>query len=400
MIKEFLSPSENGSHQFVGRRARKNSRTQPAFGKSGRPGADHTCTGTALDEIQVLDWEPLSSWVSRDPPELPGLISNSYLGLRAPLTSQRQVMNTQNNNIVAIDIAKETLQVQTENIARSISNDAKGFEQLAKLLAKLENPHVVCEATGGYERPLLRSLYEQEVVVSVVNPATVRSFAKGEGIRVKTDLADGRMLLKYGQTRELRPTLPPDPEREELAALMDRRSQLSDSLTREKNRLEKEPVYTRKLIEDSISFLELQIAQVDARIEGIAIANKTISGLVERMTQVKGVGRTTAFTVLAYLPDLDTLTRGQMVALAGLAPFNRESGKTKSKAFIHGGRAKVRKCLYMAAQSAARHNEVIRNYVRRLVEAGQPYKSALVAAMRKILVCLRSLVKNENFTLA
>ena len=101
-----------------------------------------------------------------------------------------------------------------------------------------------------------------------------------------------------------------------------------------------------------------------------------------------------------YLPDLDSLSRGQMVSLSGLAPFNRESGKTRSRAFIQRGRAKVRKCLYMAAQSAAQHNDVIKTYVTRLMDAGQPYKSALVAAMRKILICLRSLLMNPKFRLA
>lgn len=308
-------------------------------------------------------------------------------------------MNTKDKSIVAIDIAKSSLQVQSEKSSFTTSNDARGFKQLARHLAKLDNPHVVCEATGGYERPLVRNLFDQEVPVSVVNPAIVRAFAKGEGIRAKTDPIDARVIMKYGQTRELRPTPAPDPSREELAALMDRRSQLKASLTREKNRLDKQPVYTRKLIEKSVRFLEKQIAEVEALIEGIAIRNKTISGLVERMTQIKGVGRTTAFTILAYMPDLETMTRGQMVSLAGLAPFNRESGKSKSKAFIQGGRGKIKKCLFMAAKSASRHNEVIKQYMANLTNAGQPKKSALVAAMRKILICLRSLVKNPNFSL-
>jgi transposase len=309
-------------------------------------------------------------------------------------------MNTQNKNIIAIDIAKSTLQVQTENSSFVIGNDKGGFKRLDKQLSKLSKPHVVCEATGGYERPLVRHLFEQEVSVSVVNPSTVRAFAKGEGIKAKTDPIDAKMLLKYGQTRELKPSQRPDPAREELAALMDRRSQLSDSLTREKNRLDKDPAFTRKLIEKSVRFLEKQIEEVDKRIEGILASNDSLTKLVDRMTEVKGVGKTTALTILAYLPDLDSLSRGQMVSLSGLAPFNRESGKTRSRAFIQGGRAKVRKCLYMAAQSAAQHNDVIKTYVTRLMDAGQPYKSALVAAMRKILICLRSLLMNPKFRLA
>lgn len=309
-------------------------------------------------------------------------------------------MNTKNNNIVAIDIAKSSLQVQTENTSFVISNDSKGLCQLNTRLTGLNHPYVVCEASGGYERPLMRMLFEAGIQVSIVNPAMVRAFAKSEGIKAKTDPIDAKILLKFAQTKDLRLSIPPNPNIEKLAALMDRHTHLSESLTREKNRLEKEPIHTRELIEESIKFLSSQIEQVDQQIEQIIQADQILENRVEKMTQVKGVGKITAYTILAYLPDLETLSRGQMISLVGLAPFNRESGKTKGKAFIHGGRAKVRRCLYMAAQSAARHNDVIKQYVANLMKNGQPYKSALVAAMRKILICLRSLLKNSDFSLA
>jgi len=309
-------------------------------------------------------------------------------------------MNTQNKNIVAIDIAKSSLQIQTEKKAFCVTNDSTGLKRLHLLIKKLDHPYVVCEASGGYERLLVRTLHQWAVPVSVVNPAMVRAFAKSEGIKAKTDPIDARILLKFGQTKELRQTPCPDPHIEELAALMDRRTQLSDSLAREKNRLDKEPIYTRKWIEQTIEFISQQIQELELRIEEILTMNERLSKRVTRMTELKGVGKTTACTILAYLPDLETMTRGQLVSLVGLAPYNKESGKTKSKAHIHGGRAKIRKCLFMAAQSAAQHNEVIHQYVSNLMKAGQPKKSALVAAMRKILICLRSLLKNPNFSLA
>lgn len=309
-------------------------------------------------------------------------------------------MNTKNNNIVAIDIAKASLQVQTENTSFVVSNDPRGLCQLNTALTRLDHPYVICEASGGYERPLVRMLFEAGIRVSVVNPAMVRAFAKSEGIKAKTDPIDAKILLKFGQDKDLRLSMPLSPNIEKLAALLDRRTHLSESITREKNRLEKEPIYTRNLIEESIEFLSSQIQRVDQQIEQIIQDDQALKERVEKMTQVKGVGNTTAYTILAYLPDLETLSRGQMISLAGLAPFNRESGKTKGKAFIQGGRAKVRRCLYMAAQSAARHNDVIKQYVTNLMKNGQPYKSALVAAMRKILICLRSLLKNSDFSLA
>lgn len=308
-------------------------------------------------------------------------------------------MNTQKYTVIAIDIAKLSLQVQTENTSFELTNDALGHEELRKRLNRLERPYVACEATGGYERPLVRMLYDADIAVSVINPALVRAFARSEGVKAKTDPIDAKLLLKFAQSKELRLSQRPDPAREKLGALMDRRTHLSATLTREKNRLEKQPIHTRELIEKSIAFLEDQIEEVDTLIDETICQNEALSQSVDRITEVKGVGKTTAHALLAYMPELETLSRAQLISLAGLAPFNKDSGTTKQKAFIHGGRAKIRRCLYMAAQSAARFNPVIKEYVSKLITRGKPYKSALVAAMRKILICIQSLIKNPNFSL-
>ena len=309
-------------------------------------------------------------------------------------------MNTKNKTIIAIDIAKSSLQIQTNQKSFAVNNDPKGYAQFLKTIAKIDQPHVVCEASGGYERPLVRMLHGKNIDVSVVNPAKVRAFAKSEGIQAKTDPIDAKLLLKFGEEKSLRLSSCPDPAREEIAELMDRRSQLSEALTKEKNRLEKQPVYLAAWIEKSISFLKEQIDSMDHRIEQLIDSNAELVRRVKKMTSIKGVGTTTAYTILAYLPELETMSRGQLISLAGLAPFDRESGKTKKKAFIHGGRAKVRKCLYMAAQSAATHNPITKAYVSKLMARGKPYKSALVAAMRKLLICMQSLCGNPNFVLA
>lgn len=244
-------------------------------------------------------------------------------------------MNTKNKTIVAIDIAKSSLQVQIENSSFAISNGSNGFQRLDARISKLQEPFVVCEASGGYERKLVRHHFDQGVPVSVCNPARTRAFAISEGGHCKTDPVDAKMLQKFGQTKDLRPSPRPDPDIEKLGALLDRRAHLSETLTREKNRREKEPPHIGDLIESSIKFLEGQLEEVDQRIEEIRCSNNTMAGLVNRMTEIKGVGKTTAYTVLAYLPSLETISRGKMVSLAGLAPFNKESGKTKAKAFIH-----------------------------------------------------------------
>jgi len=304
------------------------------------------------------------------------------------------------NNLIAIDIAKRTLRVQTPKSGFDLPYNANGLRRLKREVDHWEKPLVVCEASGGYERKLVQQLHEWEVAVSLVNPALVRSFAKSEGLKAKNDPIDAKMLMKFAQQKKLRPTPAPSPIQEQMAALLDRRTQLSASLTREKNRLEKEPEYTRDLIEQSIAFLEGQIDEVDRRIKAMSSEDPNHDQDCQRLVQIKGVGELTANTVLTYLPEIRTLSRNQLVALAGLAPYDHDSGEKEGRRFIQGGRAKVRRCLFNAARSAATHNPHIRDYVAGLTARGKPYRCAIVAAMRKILICMQSSLKNPNFSLA
>lgn len=309
-------------------------------------------------------------------------------------------MNPIKYDLIAIDIAKRTLRVQTPQSGFDLPYHATGLDRLKRELNSWERPLVVCEASGGYERKLVHQLHEWEVAVSVVNPALVRSFAKSEGLKAKSDPIDAKMLMKFARQKKLRPTAAPSPIQEQMVALLDRRAQLSGSLTREKNRLEKEPEHTRDLIEQSIVFIEGQIAEVDRRMQALAHGDPEHEQDCRRLEQIKGVGELTANTVLAYLPEIRTVSRNRLVALAGLAPYDNDSGEKQGRRFIQGGRAKIRRCLFNAARSAARHNPHIRDYVAGLAARGKPYRSAIVAAMRKILICMQSLLKNPDFSLA
>jgi transposase len=263
------------------------------------------------------------------------------------------------NSIVAIDIAKHSLQVQSESQSFEIPNNEEGFALLQDHLRTLTDPMVVCEASGGYERALVRWLFQSNQSLCVVSPDKVRAFARSEGIRAKTDPIDAKMLLRFAKEKKLQPANPPQPAREKLAALLDRRHQLSDSITREKNRLDKEPIHTRDLIEQSILFLQNQIREVDQRVELVQQQDQALKQEHQALVQIKGVGALTASLVLAYLPEIRTISRNQLVALAGLAPFNKDSGKHSARRSIHAGRAKLRRGLYMATVSAARFNHVI-----------------------------------------
>lgn len=309
-------------------------------------------------------------------------------------------MNHKEHDIIAIDIAKGTLQVQTVEQCSNILNNKIGFKHLYKLISKLKNPFVVCEATGGYERKLMEMLHSKNVPVALVNPGLVRAFARSEGIKAKTDPIDGKVILRFAQEKKLRPTPPPDPTRRELADLMDRRSQLTEQIAREKNRKQKSIKSIDKSIERMIRFINKELASIEARIRKLINSKPIIKEQVDVMQLTCGIGEITAWTLMAYLEEIGTLGRNQLVALAGVAPYNNDSGAKSGKRSIYAGRAKVRKCLYMAAQTAAQHNPVIKPYVDGLIARGKPYKCAMVAAMRKLLIHLQSQIKNIEIEIA
>jgi len=310
-------------------------------------------------------------------------------------------METKQPAYVAIDIAKDSLQIQTDHAAWSVPHTAAGHRQLLERLQPLGSVQVVCEASGGYEQPLLLFLHQQGVPVSLVNPARVRAFARSEGQRAKTDPLDAAILLRFAH--EKHPVPPPPPAQQAaLAAWLDRRTQLSEQLAREKNRLQKSPAVLHPTIRAMIGFIEDQLADVDRQLHSVVQADATLRDRAAVLQSVTGIGAVTTWSLLAYLSEIAAADwhRNQLVALAGLAPWNRDSGKWKGKRSISGGRGKVRHCLYMAAQSAAQHNPVIREYVQRLIAHGKPYKCAIVAAMRKLLIHLQSLLKHHQNALA
>lgn len=309
-------------------------------------------------------------------------------------------MSPQNIDYIAVDIAKATLRVQTATTAFDTTNDSKGFQELLERISHFCNPMVVMEASGGYERPLMNLLFGKEIPLVLVNPGRVRAFASSNGIKAKTDPIDGKVLLEFSQQKKPRETPPPPEYRQILTELMDRRSQLSEILAREKNRLEKSPKYIIASIRKMIRFLEKEIESIDKKIEKVIASHAELQRQSQIMQSVCGIGKITAWTILTYLHEITFLNRNQVTALVGIAPFNRDSGKASGKRRICAGRAKVRKCLYMAAQSAAVHNPVIKQYVDGLRSRGKPYKCAMVAAMRKLLIHIHSQLRNPQISLA
>ena len=300
-----------------------------------------------------------------------------------------------------LDIAKASLQLHLQSKSYDLANTTEGHTQLIKRLAALPGAHVICEATGGYERAVVAALHAAALPVSVINPARVRQFARASGQLAKTDPIDATVLTAFGQAFAPEATAARTQVEIKLAALVTRRAQLLELRVAEAQRADTcTDRALRKLFTPWLAQVEKQIAKIEALIEALLKEQATLAGRVQRLDDIMGVGRITAVTVLATMPELGQLNRRQAAALAGLAPYNRDSGKWAGKRCISGGRAEVRRALYMAALSASRSNHLLKPFYDRLIAAGKPAKVALTALMRKLIVLMNHLLKNPNFSLA
>lgn len=309
-----------------------------------------------------------------------------------------KTINANPADYIAIDVSKATLQVQDDHQSFAVDNDSKGYLKLLSHLKTRQNPLVVFEASGGYERGLCEFLHKNAIPLAMANPARIRDFARSEGVRAKTDPIDTKMILAFAKSKALHAMEAPSETCTKLAALLDRRGHLVEQLAREKNRLQNSEKFILRSIQRMIKILEKEICALDKAIDQLVSSEPELKSRAEIIQSVKGVGKITAWTLLAYLSEIEHLNRNRLVALAGIAPFNRDSGKFSGKRSIIGGRAKVRRCLYMAAHTAANCNHVIAAYVQGLRDRGKPYKCAIVAAMRKLLIHIHALLKKHQLS--
>jgi transposase len=305
---------------------------------------------------------------------------------------------------VGMDVAKATLDLCALSADRAsrrqFTNLPAGHRALLRWLKRLGSVHVVCEATGGYEREVVAALQQASLTVSVVNARRVRDFARAQGRLAKTDTLDASVLADYGQRCQPTPTPPLSAAQQRLAELMSRRRQLLALRGAESNRLEHlRDAALRRQLQGHLRTLDRQLKQLQNWIDECLNQEPELAHKLQRLCQVSGVGRLTALTLLATMPELGTLNRRQAAALAGVAPFNRDSGQCRGKRMIYAGRAAARAALYMAALVAAFRNSRLRPFYCRLIEAGKAPKVALVAVMRKLIILLNQLLKDPNFQL-
>jgi transposase len=300
-----------------------------------------------------------------------------------------------------LDIAKLNLQLHLAGRIHDLPNTAAGHRRLLKLLTAQPGVHVVCEATGGYEREVVAALHTASVSVSVLNPARVRHFARATGQRAKTDDLDAAVLSAYGQALQPKPTAPRTEQEQQLAELIRRRVQVLEVLVAQRQQAERLTLPAlRRQAQSLVRRLERDVAQIEAQLKELRTHAVTLDARVQKLEAITGVGAITALGVLAELPELGTLNRRQAAALAGLAPHPRESGQWHGRRSIGGGRAPVRRALYMAALVAAHSNRQLKEFYQRLRAAGKPAKVALTAVMRKLIVLMNHILKSPNFVLS
>jgi len=302
---------------------------------------------------------------------------------------------------VGLDVAKLSLQLHLAGRFHSLANDAKGHTQLLKLLRGHPTAQVVCEATGGYEQASVRALHAAGIPVSIVEAGRVRYFARAQGQRAKTDPIDAAVLSEYGAKFQPVASTPASPQQQQLADLSQRRRQLMQLLAIERNHAEQyTDAFRLRQFRHLRKALERQVEQCEAAIAALIAQDPELAHKAKRLDAIPGVGPVVAATMLAEMPELGKLTPQTAAALAGVAPYNRDSGAQSGLRRINGGRGAVRCALYMATLSAVRHDRILKEFYMRLRAAGKKPLVAMTACMRKLVILMNRLLKNDHFQLA
>jgi len=302
---------------------------------------------------------------------------------------------------VGLDVSKASLDYYFQGKVRKVENTPSGHKSLIGRIKNQGPVHVVCEATGGYERLLTRSLLTEQIAVSVIQPGRIRQFAKASGKLAKTDAIDAKVIASFAETFKPQVATLTPVSTLEMSELCTYRSQLQDKRVQVMNQLEHVHIpHIEKSIKRILKCLDLEIEKLDEQIDELMEKHPQLTEKFNRMTQIQGVGRQTALSILAFFPEIGSLTKRESAALAGLAPYNNDSGMRQGQRSIKGGRRKLRTALYMAALTASRRNPILSSFYKHLIAKGKKPKVALTALMRKLIVLLNAVIKNPNLVLA
>jgi len=325
---------------------------------------------------------------------MPGRIAQG--GTRSAKRREEQMDNL--DVWVGVDVSKEHLEVALRPSGEqfSIPNDERALRMLVKRLLPLKCARIVVEATGGYETLVVAALQAAALPIVLVNPRWVRSFAKSVGQLAKTDRIDARVLALYAERAELKVRQLPDEQTRELRALCARREDLLDMIVAEENRLEHVPKRLHREIRGHIDYLRKRLKHLNRDIDGAVRGSELWRQKAELLDSVPGVGPVLRAALLAWLPELGTLNRGEAAALLGVAPFNHDSGAMRGRRAIGGGRAPLRRALYCTTSAVLLWNQPLRSYYEHLIAKGKVHKVAMVATMRRLLLMLNAIIKTKT----
>lgn len=301
---------------------------------------------------------------------------------------------------VGIDVSKDSLDIAWLPAIRpaiSLPNNPSGHQQLVEMLVRQQPQRIVIESTGGYERMLQAALMEARLPLVLINPRQVRDFAKAAGQLAKTDRIDAAILARFAQVMmpEVRPLA--DEQTRELQDILMRHRQLVAMRSSEQTRLKQAHVQRVKVsIQSLLQAIEQQLDDLDRQLDELIQSVPTWQHKADQLKSMKGVGDQTARMLVARLPELGRLSRQQIARLVGLAPINRDSGLQRGRRCIGGGRSDVRSLLYMPTLCAVRSNPRLKQFYEHLLAQGKPAKVALVAAMRKLLVTLNAMIRDNK----
>lgn len=299
---------------------------------------------------------------------------------------------------VGIDVSRDRLDVALRPSGEvfAVERAASGLDSLVSHLKALAPQIVALEATGGFETVVTAALAAAGLPVVVVNPVQVRAFAKAIGQRAKTDPIDAGVIAHFAEATRPEVRTLPDAQTQLLADLVQRRRQIIEMIGAESQRQKRASHSLKKSIARLLKALQKELTSVDADIDGSVRGSPAWREKEDLLTSVPGIGKTIARTLIAEMPELGRLNRKEIAALAGLAPFTRQSGTWRGRSFIGGGRTSVRTALFMGAMVAKRYNPVLKAFFDRLVTAGKPKMVALIAVARKLLTILNAVLRDRK----
>jgi len=308
-------------------------------------------------------------------------------------------MTIQNDKYhIGIDVSKAILDVYIlpEKKFLQFENNIAGIRKLVKKLKLFSEALIVMESTGGYEKSTAQALAKENFSVAVVNPRQIRDFAKALGRLAKTDRIDAQVIALFGEKIQPKENVSCDENQQKLAEKNARRRQLVDMIIMEKKRLDKASKEMKKSIQHVVKLLEKELEKINKSLEQYIKSDDEYARRNTLLQTIKGIGSVVAAGIIADLPELGKLSAKQVSSLAGLAPLNRDSGSLRGKRTIWGGRASVRRTLYMATLVATRYNNKIKTFYERLCAAGKQKKVAIIACMHKLLIIMNAMIKNDQ----